>query len=165
MTSVADLVRAVALRLARDQDVEAGLEDVAISAERALRAEESTSTTQRRLADRIEALDKASFVLTSLLRSIGHLRKIQSFTEEGWSAERERLGALTSTDPPAAAAAWLDYWFTAAADHRIDPLRRLIGDVNLPHGFEHLRERAADATNGLELGNWYTASPLLQAGV
>lgn len=165
MTTSIDLVRQLDERLRRTSPVDAGLAEVLAAAQAAPGPAEGFSLVQRLLRERIRALEESAVALGNLSKAVTRLRRVFRFTEDGWPTERSRLQALVETAPADAARAWLDYTWQAAADYRLEAIRRLVDDGPLPDDYGFLRDRVRTCVAGLESKDLWLARPLLDEGL
>ena len=165
MSSLAEAIRQAGERMRTELGVDADLQDVTRRVGDMQTLAEAVSTARQLLGLRRRALEKAQSTVAQLSDTVIHLARVLPFTEEGWPERRAALLAQLDAGLPKAVAAWLDHWFTAAGDRRLDALARLREDVVLPAGAALVHDRALAAEVGLNQGMWVLASPMLRVGV
>jgi tetratricopeptide (TPR) repeat protein len=107
-------------------------------------AQEAVGVLRHRLSGCHDLLNRVEILLTRL----EHVTSILRFTDQGWPEVRRQLSERGVDDVRAGVAAWLEYWYEAAAGMRHDALDRLLADVPLDPsvGLVHQRMQAATTT-------------------
>ncbi len=163
-----DLVRELAQRLTREQDVDAGLERILDAVAAAAAAKGPTSgaqAAQEALRKRSAALDAAAEQVDRLRARVEYLAAVLPFTDEGWPERQRQLEAELTTDAAGGVASWLADWFAAAGRGRLDALGRLLVMKGLPAGARTLVEHCSTATDGFgERPRWFAVHRVLDAG-
>lgn len=164
MASIAEVIQRVLERI-RELAVDAGLQDDTPRVSHEEPASYVIATVRHLLADRRQALRKAQQTVDQLSNTVLDLARMLPFTEAGWPERRTELRDQLDDNLPAAVGAWLDYWFTAAVDRRLEALDRLEREVALPPGGALVADRARAAAQGLRQDRWELAAPMLHVGV
>lgn len=165
MTTPVDLVRQLEDTLGRTSPIDAGLSEVLAEAERETSPVQRFRIVQRLLRERIRALEEAAVALGNLSKAVARLRRVFRFTEDGWPEERARLQDLAASSPADAAEAWLDFTWQAAADYRLEAIRRLVEEGPLPDGYGALRDRIRTCAAGLSGKDLWLSLPVLAEGL
>ena len=123
MNSTTEMLQQAAARLAREYEVDAGLDAVAQQMTAAAPAMASVETANKLLRDRARALKNAVAEIEDLRIQITQMVEALPFTEQGWQQRAAEREAELSTDFDAGLAAWLSDWSKAAARGQFDGAR------------------------------------------
>jgi tetratricopeptide (TPR) repeat protein len=161
---LAEVIRSAAGRIRAEYGIDAGLDPVADAVAGGTRPGAAVDEARRLLSHRRQSLERAQRAIGQLTVTVSHLARVLPFTAEGWPEQRDELRAQLARDPAGGVAAWLQYWFTAAAQRRPAALDRLLAEVPLPPGLDVLVDRAAAGAAALRARSWPSAVPMLDAG-